>query len=59
MIEDEHFSFDRLKFLFLRSLCAWVGIIPNVDSPFVRCPFCVFFMLLGGLVSFCFGPLFV
>ena len=59
MIEDEHFSFDRPKSFFLRSLCAWATMILDVDSSFVRCPFRVFFRLLGGLVSVCFGPLFV
>ena len=59
MVEDEHFSFDRLKSFFLRSLCAWATMIIDVDLSFVRRPFRVFFRLLGGLVSVCFGHLFV
>ena len=41
MFEDERFSFDRLKSFFLRSLCAWATMIPNVDSSFVRCHLCI------------------
>ena len=41
VFEDECFSFDRLKAFFLRSLCAWATMIPDVDSAFVRCLLCI------------------
>ena len=44
MFEDEWFSFDRLKSIFLRSFCAWATMIPDVDLSFGRCLLC--FLLL-------------
>ena len=41
VFEDECFPFDRLKSFYLRSLCAWATMIPNVNSVFVKCLVCI------------------
>ena len=36
MFEDVPFSYNRLKHSIIRSILYWAGIIPNVDTSFVR-----------------------
>ena len=38
MLEDDWFSFDRLKSFFFMSLCSWAS---DVDCSFVRCLLCI------------------
>ena len=40
IFEDDFFSLDRLKSLFLRSLCSWASLILEVDCYLVRSLFC-------------------
>ena len=40
IFEDDGFSFDILKSIFLRSLCSWASLIPEVDCYLVRNIFC-------------------
>ena len=40
IFEDDCFSLDRLKSLFLRSLCSWASLIMEVDCDLLRTFFC-------------------
>ena len=41
VFEDDCFSYTRLKSYFVRFLCSWASLIPDVDYSFVRCIRCI------------------